>query len=157
MFSLMTAGMAVIMERKNGTLRRLMTTRLRRWELIAGKMAGMFVLTFMQQILLVGVGQLIPGLAERSRVDLVDRDGRVAVDPPQVWAVHALELGQAGRAIGSALDLADVAPMTQPYPLVNVMRPDVVRPGLDRDEVLAQAPAAEDGRFRVPPVIGLEG
>ncbi len=62
MFSLMTAGMAVIMERKNGTLRRLMTTRLRRWELIAGKMAGMFVLTFMQQILLVGVGQLFFGV-----------------------------------------------------------------------------------------------
>jgi aspartyl-tRNA(Asn)/glutamyl-tRNA(Gln) amidotransferase subunit C len=54
-----------------------------------------------------------------------------------------------------ALDLADVAPMTQPYPLVNVFRPDVVRPSLDRDEVLAAAPAAEDGRFRVPPVVGL--
>ena len=27
---------------------------------------------------------------------------------------------------------------------------------LDRDEVLAAAPAAEDGRFRVPPVIGLD-
>jgi aspartyl-tRNA(Asn)/glutamyl-tRNA(Gln) amidotransferase subunit C len=56
-----------------------------------------------------------------------------------------------------ALDLATVEPMTQPYPLVNVMRPDVVQPGLDRDEVLAMAPAAEDGRFRVPPIIGLEG
>jgi aspartyl-tRNA(Asn)/glutamyl-tRNA(Gln) amidotransferase subunit C len=56
-----------------------------------------------------------------------------------------------------ALDLADVAPMTQPYPLVNVMRDDVVAPSLDRDEVLAAAPAAEDGRFRVPPIIGLEG
>ncbi|MCU1501122.1 MAG: gatC [Ilumatobacteraceae bacterium] len=54
-----------------------------------------------------------------------------------------------------ALDLTDVAPMTQPYPLVNVFRPDVVKPGLDRDEVLAAAPAAEDGRFRVPPVVGL--
>ena len=56
-----------------------------------------------------------------------------------------------------ALDLADVEPMTQPYPLVNVMRDDVVAPSLDRDEVLAAAPAAEDGRFRVPPIIGLEG
>jgi aspartyl-tRNA(Asn)/glutamyl-tRNA(Gln) amidotransferase subunit C len=54
-----------------------------------------------------------------------------------------------------ALDLAAVEPMTQPYPLVNVLRPDVVRPSLDRDEVLAAAPAAEDGRFRVPPIIGL--
>lgn len=56
-----------------------------------------------------------------------------------------------------ALDLAAVEPMTQPYPLVNVMRDDVVAPSLDRDEVLAAAPAAEDGRFRVPPIIGLEG
>lgn len=56
-----------------------------------------------------------------------------------------------------ALDLAAVEPMTQPYPLVNVMRDDVVAPSLDRDEVLAVAPAAEDGRFRVPPIIGLEG
>ena len=28
-----------------------------------------------------------------------------------------------------ALDLADVEPMTQPYPLVNVLRDDVVAPG----------------------------
>ena len=56
-----------------------------------------------------------------------------------------------------ALDLAAVEPMTQPYPLVNVMRDDEVAPSLDRDEVLAAAPAAEDGRFRVPPIIGLEG
>ncbi|MFM2183699.1 MAG: aspartyl/glutamyl-tRNA(Asn/Gln) amidotransferase subunit [Actinomycetota bacterium] len=56
-----------------------------------------------------------------------------------------------------ALDLSAVEPMTQPYPLVNVLRPDVVESCLDRDEVLAEAPAAEDGRFRVPPIIGLEG
>lgn len=55
-----------------------------------------------------------------------------------------------------ALDLTDVVPMTQPYPLRNVFRPDVVVEGLDRDEVLAVAPLAEDGRFRVPPIIGLE-
>jgi aspartyl-tRNA(Asn)/glutamyl-tRNA(Gln) amidotransferase subunit C len=47
--------------------------------------------------------------------------------------------------------------MTQPYPLVNVLRADVERPCLDRDEVLAVAPAAEDGRFRVPPSGGLDG
>ena len=27
---------------------------------------------------------------------------------------------------------------------------------LDREEVLAVAPAPEDGRFRVPPILGLE-
>ncbi|MEY4340273.1 MAG: aspartyl/glutamyl-tRNA(Asn/Gln) amidotransferase subunit [Actinomycetota bacterium] len=55
-----------------------------------------------------------------------------------------------------ALDLGAVEPMTQPYPLVNVFRADEVQPCLDRDEVLAAAPAAEDGRFRVPPIIGLD-
>jgi len=53
-----------------------------------------------------------------------------------------------------ALDLGDVPPTSHPYPLQNVTRPDQVRPCLDRDEVLAQAPASEDGMFRVPPVLG---
>jgi aspartyl-tRNA(Asn)/glutamyl-tRNA(Gln) amidotransferase subunit C len=56
-----------------------------------------------------------------------------------------------------ALDLSGVEPMTQPYPLSNVSREDVVVTGLDREEVLANAPAAEDGRFRVPPIVGLDG
>ena len=55
-----------------------------------------------------------------------------------------------------ALEVADVEPMTHPYPLVNVVRDDVVGECVDRDEVLALAPAAEDGQFRVPPVLGEE-
>jgi aspartyl-tRNA(Asn)/glutamyl-tRNA(Gln) amidotransferase subunit C len=55
-----------------------------------------------------------------------------------------------------ALDLEHVSPMTQPYPLHNVFREDVVVAGLDHDEVMAAAPQAEDGRFRVPPIIGLD-
>jgi aspartyl-tRNA(Asn)/glutamyl-tRNA(Gln) amidotransferase subunit C len=55
-----------------------------------------------------------------------------------------------------ALDLTGVAPMSQPYPLVNVLRADVEQPTLDRDEVLAAAPAPEQHRFGVPPIIGLD-
>lgn len=55
-----------------------------------------------------------------------------------------------------ALDVGDVEPMTHPYPLVNVLREDEVGPTLDRDEVLAAAPVAEDGQFRVPPILGEE-
>lgn len=55
-----------------------------------------------------------------------------------------------------ALDLDDVDPMTHPIPLANVVRADEERPSLDRDEVLAQAPVAEDGRFRVPRILGEE-
>ncbi len=53
-----------------------------------------------------------------------------------------------------ALDTDGVVPTAHPLPLANVLRDDVVRPGLDRDEVLAAAPAVEDQRFRVPPVLG---
>jgi aspartyl-tRNA(Asn)/glutamyl-tRNA(Gln) amidotransferase subunit C len=53
-----------------------------------------------------------------------------------------------------ALDLDGVEPMARPVRVVNVLRADEPGPGLDRDEVLAQAPAAEDGQFRVPPVLG---
>lgn len=53
------------------------------------------------------------------------------------------------------LDLTAVEPMTQPFPLVNVLRDDVVEPGLDRDEVLAEAPRPVADRFEVPPIIGL--
>ena len=55
-----------------------------------------------------------------------------------------------------ALDLSAVTPMTQPYQLTNVFREDVVKPGLDRAEVLAAAPATQDGRFRVPPTTGTD-
>ena len=54
-----------------------------------------------------------------------------------------------------ALDLDGVEPMMQPTPLANVMREDVEADCLDRDEVLGQAPLAEDGRFRVPPILGI--
>ncbi|MBV8950036.1 MAG: Asp-tRNA(Asn)/Glu-tRNA(Gln) amidotransferase subunit GatC, partial [Actinobacteria bacterium] len=54
----------------------------------------------------------------------------------------------------SSLDTAGVPPTAHPLPLVNVLRMDAPRPGLPRDEVLAMAPAAEDGRFRVPRILG---
>ena len=53
-----------------------------------------------------------------------------------------------------ALDTAGVPPTAHPLPLQNVLRDDTIGPTLDRDEILGQAPAVEDGRFRVPPVLG---
>lgn len=68
---------------------------------------------------------------------------------PQLAAIleHAADV--------EALDLTDVPPTSHPYPLANVMRPDVPRtgPGV-RDAVLAEAPSVEDHMFRVPPVLG---
>src|SRR5918997_2454970 len=54
----------------------------------------------------------------------------------------------------AALDTSGVPPTAHPLPLVNVLRDDTVVPSLDPAEVLAQAPAVEDGRFRVPRILG---
>jgi aspartyl-tRNA(Asn)/glutamyl-tRNA(Gln) amidotransferase subunit C len=54
----------------------------------------------------------------------------------------------------AALQLDDVVPTAHPFGLINVVREDVIEPSLPRDELLAMAPDAEDGRFAVPRIMG---
>ncbi|MBA3417505.1 MAG: Asp-tRNA(Asn)/Glu-tRNA(Gln) amidotransferase subunit GatC [Geodermatophilaceae bacterium] len=66
--------------------------------------------------------------------------------------------GQLDIIIGSVARVGEVAaddipPTSHALPVTNVLRPDELRPSLARDEVLAAAPAAEDGRFRVPRIL----
>jgi aspartyl-tRNA(Asn)/glutamyl-tRNA(Gln) amidotransferase subunit C len=51
------------------------------------------------------------------------------------------------------LDTADIAPTSTVLPLENVMRDDQAGPSLPVEEVLANAPAVEEGCFRVPVVL----
>ena len=62
------------------------------------------------------------------------------------------ELDQILEAVGivSELDLADVQPTSHPLDLVNVEDDDVPRDSLPLEDVLANAPDAEDGLFKVP-------
>lgn len=55
------------------------------------------------------------------------------------------------------LDLHDVEPTAHAVPMVNRTRPDVVKPGLDRQTALMNAPEAEDGAFIVPRIVGPGG
>ena len=90
-------------------------------------------------------------------VEKVARLARLALTPEEIERTTAQLAGMLEHfADIDALQLDEVEPMAQPYPLENVFRDDLIAPGLDRDEVLAAAPAAEDGRFRVPPIIGLD-
>ena len=63
------------------------------------------------------------------------------------------ELGKILDAVGvvAELDLADVPPTAHPLDLVNVWAEDVPRDSLPLDDVLANAPEAQAGLFRVPP------
>ena len=62
------------------------------------------------------------------------------------------ELDRILDAIGivAELDLEDVQPTSHPLDLVNVWDDDVPRDSLRREDVLANAPAAENGLFKVP-------
>lgn len=48
------------------------------------------------------------------------------------------------------LDTTDVEPMAQAVPKTNVMRDDVVVDTKNMDDIIKNAPAEEDGYFRVP-------
>ena len=53
-----------------------------------------------------------------------------------------------------ALPTEGVLPTSHPLPMTNAFRADDVRPSLDRDEVLEQAPAHQGEYFRVPRILG---
>lgn len=85
-------------------------------------------------------------VARLARLDLTDDELERFTE--QLGAV----LEHAGDV--AALDTAGVKPTAHPLPLSNVLREDRVVAGLDREEVLAQAPAVEADRFKVPPILG---
>jgi aspartyl-tRNA(Asn)/glutamyl-tRNA(Gln) amidotransferase subunit C len=54
----------------------------------------------------------------------------------------------------SEVDVEGVVPTAHPLPLQNVLRQDRMQPSLTPEEVLQNAPAKEQGMFRVPQIIG---
>lgn len=87
-------------------------------------------------------------LAELARVRLTDDE--LAALAPQLDVILDAVAGVAEVAT------SDVPPTSHALPITNVFRPDVVGPSLAPEAVLAAAPAAEDGRFRVPRILGEE-
>lgn len=87
-------------------------------------------------------------LARLARLDL----------PDDALTHYAEQLDAILGAVAMVSEVAadDVPATSHPVPMANVFRPDEAGPCLDRDEVLAQAPAAEDGRFRVPRILDEE-
>src|SRR5690625_1186259 len=65
------------------------------------------------------------------------------------------QLDQIVELVAQVAEVAadDIPPTSHPLPLTNVFREDEVEPSLGADAVLASAPAAEDGRFRVPQIL----
>lgn len=58
-FGLITSAMVLVLERKSGTLQRLLSSPIRKYEVIAGHVLAMFCVVFAQQLILVLVGQFV--------------------------------------------------------------------------------------------------
>jgi len=96
-----------------------------------------------------------PAGITREEVAHLARLSRLALDDRELDALAAqldVILGAVAQ-IGEVTDAADVPPTTHAVPVENVVRPDVVRPSLPPEAVLAGAPEAEQGRFRVPQIL----
>jgi aspartyl-tRNA(Asn)/glutamyl-tRNA(Gln) amidotransferase subunit C len=85
-------------------------------------------------------------VARLARLDVTDEELERFTEQLAAVLDHARDV--------EALDTAGVPPTAHPLPLVNVLRADEVVASLDREEVLAAAPAAEQGMFRVPKILG---
>jgi aspartyl-tRNA(Asn)/glutamyl-tRNA(Gln) amidotransferase subunit C len=81
-------------------------------------------------------------VAHLARLDLTEEEVELFTAQLRTVLDHAADV--------ASLDLSHLEPSSRPIALENVLRADEPRPSLDRDEVLAAAPAVEDHRFRVP-------
>lgn len=79
---------------------------------------------------------------------------RIALDPEALesYGAQLVNILEHAERV-QALPTDDVPPTSHPLPMVNAFRSDEVTGSLDRDEVLSQAPDAEDGYFRVPRIL----
>ena len=92
-----------------------------------------------------------PMAISRDEVVHVARLARLALTEEELDR-FAGQLDAILEAVGKVaeLDLSDVEPTLHPLALSNVWAEDEPRPSLPVEEALANAPAAEDGAFRVP-------
>jgi len=92
-----------------------------------------------------------------SRADVAHlaRLARIAMTDEELDHL-ADQLGVILGAVARVQEVAagDIEPTSHAVPLTNVFRPDEPRPSLGAEASLAAAPAAEDGRFRVPQILG---
>lgn len=91
----------------------------------------------------------------RDEVAHLARLSRLALDDAELDRLAGqldVILGAVAQ-IAEVTDASDVPPTSHAVPLENVTRPDVVTPSLPQERVLEGAPAAEEGRFRVPRIL----
>jgi aspartyl-tRNA(Asn)/glutamyl-tRNA(Gln) amidotransferase subunit C len=93
----------------------------------------------------------------RAEVEHLARLSRLALDDDELdRMVSQLDVILGAVARVGEVAAADIPPTSHSVPLTNVFRPDEVRPSLSPEAALSGAPAAEQGRFRVPRILDEE-
>ena len=92
--------------------------------------------------------------ADRIDVAYVAHLARLHLSPAEISHFQ----GQLEQIVGfvrkiQELDVAAIEPTSHARLLANVFRRDEVKPGLDRETVLANAPAQANGQFAVPKIV----
>ncbi|MGA9452121.1 MAG: Asp-tRNA(Asn)/Glu-tRNA(Gln) amidotransferase subunit GatC [Verrucomicrobiia bacterium] len=79
---------------------------------------------------------------------------RLALTPDEEEKLAA-QLGNILGYVGKLkeLDVTSVEPTAHAVPMVNVTRPDEIRPPLPHDDALRNAPAMANGLFIVPKIV----
>ncbi len=97
-----------------------------------------------------------PGIS-RSDVANLAKLARIEMTESELDHLSS-ELAVILNAVARVSEVAkgDIAPTSHPLPLINVFREDAVQPSLTQEEALAAAPASEEGRFKVPQILGEE-
>ena len=90
----------------------------------------------------------------RDEVAHLARLSRLALDDAELDHL-APQLDVIISAVARVQEVAaqDIPPTSHAVPVTNVLRPDEVVPCLDPAAALAQAPAVEQQRFRVPRIL----
>jgi len=95
-------------------------------------------------------------MAELTRDDVAHLAGLARIDLSDAELDRMVgELGVIleSVAVVQQLPIEGVQPMSHPMPIVNVTRPDVVRPSLGADAALSGAPESDQQRFSVPRIL----
>ncbi len=85
-------------------------------------------------------------VAKLARLQLSDEEVATLTGQLEVILEHSGAI--------SAIDTQGIEPTSHPLAMTNVLRDDVVKESLSQEAVLSNAPAAENGRFKVPQIVG---
>ncbi len=84
-------------------------------------------------------------IAGLARLDLTDQEKALYREQLSDILDYAARLG--------ALDTSGIPPTSSVLPARSALREDASRPGLPTEDLLRNAPEAQDDQFRVPPVL----